>query len=203
MKHQSQNELLNPRAAATGWVRCAGLVLLLASLGLTQARAQGEIQFSAADYTVAENAGSITITIQRTSSQGQESIDYTISDGTAVYGVDYYCNNVSGTWTFLDGESEAFLYIDILNNTIPDGDRTVLLSLSNPSGGYTLGTPSEATLTIIDDEPPPIVGGRPAGTFQFTSNTRSWTARRSTGWIMIIRSTTRTTTAPWCSKISR
>ena len=38
------------------------------------------------------------------------------------------------------------------DDSLPGGNRTVLLSLSNPGGGAKLIAPTNATLTILDDE---------------------------------------------------
>src|SRR5207245_1081528 len=57
---------------------------------LTIADLAGALQFSAASYSVAENAGTATITVSRTlGNGGAVSVQYATSDGTAKAGTDY------------------------------------------------------------------------------------------------------------------
>ena len=58
--------------------------------------------------------------------------------------------NFSHGWA--DGETAAkTVTVDILDDEVLEVDETVHLTLSTPTGGATLGTPSEADLTILDD----------------------------------------------------
>jgi len=112
--------------------------------------AAGTVQFSQANYVVDEDAGIATITVTRTGgSDGTVTVDFTTSDGTAIAGQDYV--TTSGTLTFLDGETSQTFDVPIIGNTIVDGDRTVNLTLSNPTGA-TIGTPNPAILTILDND---------------------------------------------------
>jgi hypothetical protein len=53
-------------------------------------QATSTIQFSAANYSVAENAGQATITVQRTLDLDTSvSVDYATADGTATNGLKY------------------------------------------------------------------------------------------------------------------
>jgi len=87
---------------------------------------------------------------------GAVSINYVSSDGTATSGSDY--TPKSGTLNWDDGESasKAFV-IPITNDSLDEADETINLTLSNPGGGATVGSPSTAVLTIVDDDPAPKV----------------------------------------------
>lgn len=111
----------------------------------------GVLQFGAAGYTVSENAGSATITVSRTGgSDGSVSVNYATSNGSATAGSDY--TSTSGTLTFAAGQTSATFAIPIVNDTTVEGDEFVNISLSNPTGGATLGSQLAATLTIISDD---------------------------------------------------
>jgi hypothetical protein len=63
----------------------------------------GTIAMAQSSYSVAENGGSVTVTVSRSvGSTGAVSVDYASSDGTASAGSDYTA--VSGTLNWADGE---------------------------------------------------------------------------------------------------
>ncbi len=118
---------------------------------VTQVADGGIIQFTAAGYQVNENAGSITIGVQRTGdTSGPASVEFLTSDGTATAGADYQA--VSQTLVFAPGQVVTSINVPILDDLAPDGDETVTLTLRNPTGGATLGSRRTVTLTILDDE---------------------------------------------------
>jgi hypothetical protein len=111
----------------------------------------GALQFSPTGYSVAENAGSASITVSRSGGDsGTLSIHYATSNGSAVAGADYTA--VSGTLTFGPGESSQTFTVPIIDDTVPDPNETVNLTLSSPTGSATLGAPSTAVLTITDND---------------------------------------------------
>ncbi|MGB5583967.1 MAG: Calx-beta domain-containing protein, partial [Gammaproteobacteria bacterium] len=125
----------------------------------------GSLQFSAPTYTVAENVATASITVTREGgSFGTVGVDYATGDGTAVAGSDYTA--VIGNLSFADGVTSQTFTIEIRDDTDYEGDETVNLSLSNPTGGAGLGSPATAVLTIAEDEPTP-----PAGSLQFSAPT--------------------------------
>lgn len=124
------------------------------------------IALSATSYGVAENAGSITIAVNRTGvTTGTMSVNYATTNGTAQSGSDYTA--VSGTFTFNPGETVKTFSVPISDNTLIEGGRIFNVVLSTPTGGATLGT-SSAPVTINDDESVPTTL---SGSLKFSSST--------------------------------
>jgi alpha-tubulin suppressor-like RCC1 family protein len=113
----------------------------------------GRVQFSAGSYSVDEKDRSAVVTVVRTSSSsGEIRVDYGTVNGSASAGADY--ESTSGTLTFHNGEVSKTFSVSILDDSVAEGEKTVKLGLSNPTGGAVLGTPSTAILTIVDNDPP-------------------------------------------------
>lgn len=111
----------------------------------------GVLQFSAPNYTVSETGGSVTVTLTRTQGDvGIVSVDYALADGSATAGLDYTTS--TGTLILQDKQTTATFVIPILDDTLAEGDETINMTLSNPTGGAVLGATRVATATIADDE---------------------------------------------------
>ncbi len=127
---------------------------ILLTLGLTSGtilHAASTIQFSATTYTVAEDAGAVTITIQRWGDTGTVvSVDYATTNGTATAGLKYTA--VSGTLSFAAGQTNQTLVVPILNEAFVEGTKTFRVLLSNPMGGAVLGTRASTTVSISDND---------------------------------------------------
>ena len=106
----------------------------------------------AATFSVNENGGSISIPVSRTGgSTGAVSVQFTTGGGTATAGTDYTA--VTQTVSFADGQSNTQdISIPILDPHLTTGSKTLNITLSSPLGGATLGTPSTAVLTILDND---------------------------------------------------
>ncbi|MSP40112.1 MAG: hypothetical protein EXR70_16600 [Deltaproteobacteria bacterium] len=113
----------------------------------------GSLQFSAATYSVNENGGNAVITITRTGgSTGAVGATFATSNGTATAGSDYTA--VNQTVNFANGDTVSkTVNIPITTDSSVEGDETVNLTLSLPTGGATLGSQSTAVLTIVDVPP--------------------------------------------------
>jgi hypothetical protein len=118
--------------------------------------APGALQFSAATYSVAENGGSLTVTVNRIGgSAGAVSVNYATTNGTATAPGDYTA--ASGTLNFANAQTSATFPITINNDATYESDETFNVTLSTPTGGATLGTPSSAVVTITNDDAAPNV----------------------------------------------
>jgi glucose/arabinose dehydrogenase len=109
------------------------------------------VHFDSAALSVAEQAGSFTVSVTRSGDAGPAlSVDYATSDGTASSRSDYTA--ASGTLHFAAGETAKSFTVLLTNDDTHEGNETVNLTLSNLSGGGSLAAPSTAVLTILDDD---------------------------------------------------
>ncbi|MFN2453160.1 MAG: DUF4394 domain-containing protein [Pyrinomonadaceae bacterium] len=126
-------------------------------------RSISTFQFSQAAYTVAENGGTIVLTVNRTGdTAGAATVDFQTDDptaytlcnvrnsGTANARCDY--SSLAGTLTFAPGDTTRTITISIVNDGFNEGNETFTVSLRNPSSGTSAGSPTTATVTITDDD---------------------------------------------------
>ena len=136
-------------------------VAVIASSTVTQQEQVNSVfrtsSFEIADssYSVDENAGMVSITINRTgSSAASASVEWRTLTfngyGTADWSNDYTSVNWT-TLAFADGETSKTVNVTILPDSSVEGDETFTVMLQNPSNGISLGSPSEALVTIIDN----------------------------------------------------
>ncbi len=123
-----------------------------ATLTITDNDPAGAFRFSASAYSVKEFMPAITITVKRVGgASGLVTVDYAASPAsTATAGSDYTL--AAGTLTFAPGETSKSFQVFGINDGVAEPSETVVLTLSTPTGGATLGTPSTAVLTIVDDD---------------------------------------------------
>jgi len=108
------------------------------------------VQFSQANYSVAENLGPATIEVTLSAPSAQTvTVDYATSDGTAVAGSDYTA--ASGTLTFTPGDTSETFTVDFIDDAAVEGNEALNLALTNPIQAG-LGLPATASLTIVDDD---------------------------------------------------
>jgi hypothetical protein len=125
----------------------------------------GTFEFASAGFEVAENAQTVTVTVNRVNgSAGAVSVQYQTMDNTAEARPDYL--PASGTLIFKEGETSATFEVTINDDTESEQTESLHLILRDPTGGATLGSRSRAFLSIVDDE-------WPTDTFNFSVSTYS------------------------------
>ncbi|MYI08480.1 MAG: hypothetical protein F4111_03470 [Acidimicrobiales bacterium] len=114
-------------------------------------------QFASAAYSAGEASGSrsrdITVNLSSAAPAGGLTLSYDVG-GTATAGSDYTA--LSGTVTVAASATSATITVTVLDDAVDDDDETVVLTLTDGTG-YAVGTRSETTLTITDDDDPPAV----------------------------------------------
>jgi len=118
----------------------------------------GTFQFSSSAYLADEIGSNATVTIVRNGgSVGNVSVRIQTQQitppgaGVATNGLDYV--GVSNIINFGPGQVTAAVPITLLNDLIgPEGDEAFRVVLSLPTGGATVGSLSNAIVTIVDNE---------------------------------------------------
>ena len=135
----------------------------------------GTLAFTASAYSVNEGAGQATISVSRTGgNSGAVSVNFSTADGTANVIADY--GEVIGTLSWADGDTATKTFVvPIVNDSVDEADETVLLTLSKPGGGATIGSAGSAVLTIVDDDLPPKVSINDVSIAEGNSGTTDFT----------------------------
>lgn len=116
----------------------------------------GAIQLSVSSYQIDESSTPLTVTATRTGgSTGAVGISYATSNGTAVSGSDYTSASGTLSWANADSADKTFT-VPITNDVDVEGNQTFNITLSVPTGGAALGSPSTAVATIVDNESPTV-----------------------------------------------
>jgi hypothetical protein len=120
----------------------------------------GQLQFAVGSNQVAENKGKVEFLVERVGgSDGTVSVSYATLDNTATKGTDYNFANDTGVLTWADKETHSQrLSFSITDDQYFEGNELFTVILLNTSGENSLGTNSQVTVTIVDDE---IAGKHP------------------------------------------
>ena len=117
------------------------------------ANAPGQLSFATNSYTITEGDGvgytNAYITVVRTfGSVGTISVGFSTLDGTAQSGIKYVATN--GVLTFAAGETSKTFLVPVINTPTAEGPESLSLYLYNPTGGASLASPTNTTLTILN-----------------------------------------------------
>ena len=108
----------------------------------------GYVALSASTYSVAQNAGSKTITVNRTGgSTGWASVAYATANGTAIAGTDYTSERGVLTWAGGDMTPKSFT-IPVSNAKPFTGTKTLAVAIASPIDARLAGTNTSAIVTI-------------------------------------------------------
>ncbi|EHI48880.1 Calx-beta domain-containing protein [SAR116 cluster alpha proteobacterium HIMB100] len=124
-------------------------------------------------YTINDNEGTPTLSVTDRAGASQQvsssypmavslsvpsssivTVDYAAAGGTATEGKDY--NLQAGTLTFQAGETAKNIIVTILPDSTVEGSETLLVSLTNPTGGAVIGN-NTGIFTISPDPNIPVV----------------------------------------------
>ena len=120
---------------------------------------------SVADALGSESDGSIAFEVTlNQAAESEVTVDYTTADGTATAGEDY--TKTSGALTFAVGDTSKTLSVPVTADEVEEGDETLTLVLTNPSGAgiahaVATGTIGESEAVPGNSEPTglPVITG--------------------------------------------
>src|SRR5438876_772884 len=136
-------------------VELSFMAVLLNLAPETEAQSAGTLGFAATSFSSFEAITNTAVLVTRVGgASGTVTVDFATGNGTATAGLDYLATN--GTLTLGPGQTNASFLITLLADALTEGNETVYLILSNPTGGATVNQPV-ATL-IIAEAPPPAAG---------------------------------------------
>lgn len=102
---------------------------------------------------VTEGLDSVFTVTASGSTSNSCSVNYATANGSAVAPGDYTAR--SGTLTFTSSPGSQTASVATIDDTVVESGETLTMSLSGPTGGAVLGTPSSATATINDNDSAP------------------------------------------------
>jgi hypothetical protein len=146
--------------------------------------AVGHVALSAPTYTVAQNTGSVTITVDRAGgSSGWAAVAYATANGTAVAGTDYTSERGVIRWAGGDMTPKSFT-IPISRAKAFTGTKTLAVAIASAQGAVLSRTDTSAIVTISGGTattPPSVsLSASPNSVASGESSTVSWSARNAT-----------------------
>ena len=150
--NRSTYRSISPNQPTCSMKTCKQVAVLAGFLACTMpGEAASTVQFTSAVYKVAENAGTVALSVRRTDDVDTVvQADYASADGTAIAGKKYVA--VAGALGFAAGETNKLIVVSILNESFVEGTQTFQVILSNPAGGAVLGLLTNATVRIADND---------------------------------------------------
>jgi len=109
--------------------------------------------FTSSAYSVNQGGtANITVTLSAVSAV-TVTVDYSTTNGTAIAGTDYL--TASGTLTFTPGITTASFSVSTIGTAVYGPNKTIGLGLGNANNAVVGALHNPATLTIVNDNPPP------------------------------------------------
>ena len=149
--NKTWNVVLNPSSADTGYNALSNV-----NVAMTTTDDEAAPTFSIDSPSVTEgDSGSVNLTFTVTLSAAsalQHKVNYAdAGTGTATSGTDYTALAASSTLTFAAGETSKTITVPVTGDTAVEANETVVINLSNATGGAGISTAS-GTGTITDDD---------------------------------------------------
>src|SRR3990172_7946980 len=124
------------------------------TLTVTASPVPPTVSFARVSQAESEGIGTLSVVAQLSSAYYQNVVVPFSLSGTAANGADYTVT--SGQISIPAGSATGSISVIVVNDALDEDDETVILTMGPPSN-VTLGSPSVHTITILDDEAPPLV----------------------------------------------
>ena len=141
-------------------LRFARLLLIAGFLSYGQLVSAGSLAFSSSSYSVAENAATVTVTVNRTGSTAAAATVTVASENGTAGAADFDTVSQSLSWGIGDSAAKTFT-VTIKDDAVVEATETLTLKFTDATGD---GTGGNATVNITDYE---------EGKLQFSSATFS------------------------------
>ena len=116
-------------------------------------------QFATGDASISEESAAYVITVSLSAPSSSTVIVPVQLSGSAAIGTDATVSTLP--ITLAPGQQSGSITVTALGNLIDQPDRTVILTLGTPLGASAI--PGSVTVTLLDDDTPPIFGPPPMG----------------------------------------
>ncbi|HSL55717.1 MAG TPA: galactose oxidase-like domain-containing protein [Pyrinomonadaceae bacterium] len=117
----------------------------------------GTLAFSTASSRTGEGGPALLFVSRTNGNAGTVTVAYSTANGNATPGSDYTAVT-NAVLTFANGEVTKSIRLNIINDPAVEDDENFQVTLSSPTGGATLGSPSQTNVTIVDDDTPSSAG---------------------------------------------
>lgn len=173
MLNEANEELLLQLSTPTGLVLAA--TPTIARLRITNADPLPIVQLSSSTYQVGEGDGQALLTATLSGlSALSVTVNYQSSDNTALAGPDYAA--VNNNVVIPAGQQNQTFTIPIFEDNEVEGTENFSVTLTDPPINANLGSPSQASVMILDNDTPPAV--------QFTQS--SYNVNEGAGTVFIV-----------------
>jgi hypothetical protein len=129
--------------------------------------------FASATASVNEDAGNVTLTINRTGDTNAAfTLNFSTSNGNAIDGTDF-TGQTNTAVAFASGDTSKTVNVAITNRAGFQGNRTFTATISVASGSVQVVSPTTATITIVETSPEPSVLALSAASYDVAENVAS------------------------------
>ncbi|MDW7773480.1 MAG: Calx-beta domain-containing protein [Desulfobulbaceae bacterium] len=124
---------------------------------ITDDDAEPTVTFTSANQATVDESGTATITVELSAASGREvEVPFTINAASTAAGGGTDYSITASPVVIPVGYTTADITVTITEDSDIEGDETVIIDMGSPTNA-TQGTTIQHTLTITDDEPPPVV----------------------------------------------
>lgn len=120
-------------------------------INLAVALTNSVLKFSSSLYEASETNRTVTVWVERMFALNTAvSVDFSTSNGTAVAGADFVAR--TGTLSFAPGEVRKGLYLQVIDDPVPESTEEFFVNISNPGGSAMLYYPRTTAVRLSSDE---------------------------------------------------